>query len=92
MANYTPLLRDTKYMLNQGGEMINSKTLKTFASFYPFLNYQQSKGVDSPYICESEKIKQPKKYNISPKLFKLIDSALSILQSKSEDEAPIMFD
>lgn len=51
MAIYTPLLRDTKYMLNQGGEMINSKTLKTFASFYPFLNEQQSKDVVSSYIC-----------------------------------------
>lgn len=38
MAYYTPLLRDTKYMFSQGGEMINSKTLKTFASFQPFLN------------------------------------------------------
>jgi hypothetical protein len=45
MAAYTPLLRDTKYMFNQGGEMINSKTLKTFASFQPFLNYQQSVDV-----------------------------------------------
>ena len=45
MAFYTPLLRDTKYMFNQGGEMINSKTLKTFASYFPFLNEQQSIGV-----------------------------------------------
>ena len=51
LAYYTPLLRDTKYMFNQGGEIINSKTLKTFASFQPFLNEQQSRGVDSPYIC-----------------------------------------
>lgn len=38
MAYYTPLLRDTKYMFNQGGEMINSKSLKVFAFFQPFLN------------------------------------------------------
>lgn len=72
--------------------MINSKTLKMFASFQPFLNEEQSRKVDSPYICESEKIKNPKKYGISPKLFKLIDSALTILQSKSLDEGPLILD
>ena len=86
MAYYTPLLRDTKYMFNQSGEIISSKPLKIFASFQPFLNDEQSKGVDSISISEIEKLKNPLKYGIEPKMFKILDSIQTTLLSKSEED------
>ena len=92
MAHCTPFLRDTKYMFNQGGEMINSKTLKMFASFQPFLNEQQSSGVKSEFVCESEKIKHPYEHGLTPKLFRLIDSTITILDSKGEEDSSLVYD
>lgn len=71
-ALVTSFLRDTKYLFNQGSEIINSKSLKVFATFQPFLNEIQSENVDCRYIAEKEKLKNPLKYGISPKTFKII--------------------
>ncbi len=68
----TSFLRDTKYLFNQGSEIINSKSLKVFATFQPFLNEIQSENVDCRYISEKEKLKNPLKYGISPKTFKIV--------------------
>jgi hypothetical protein len=65
-------MRDTKYLFNQGTEIINSKSLKIFATFQPFLNELQSENVDSKYISEREKLKNPFKYGINPKIYKLL--------------------
>jgi hypothetical protein len=92
MAYYTPLLRDTKYMFNQGGELISSRPLKIFASFQPFLNDEQSKGVNSKYICEGEKIRQAEKYGISPQLFKVLDSIQNTILLKEEDGIGYLYD
>ena len=46
MALMTSFLRDTKYLFNQGAEIINAKSLKIFATFQPFLNDIQSENVD----------------------------------------------
>ena len=92
MAYYTPLLRDTKYMFNQGGELISSKPLKIFASFQPFLNDEQSVGVKSDFISESEKLKNPKEYRIAPNLFKVLDSVQTVLLSRAEDEIFSLYD
>ena len=73
-------------MFNQSGEIISSKPLKIFASFQPFLNDEQSKGVDSIYISEIEKLKNPLKYGIEPKMFKILDSIQTTLLSKSEED------
>ena len=78
MAYYTPFIRDVKYMFTQGGEIIGSKPLKQFVSFQPFLNGQQSQGVDSSLICESEQIIKCSN-GIDPFLFCLINRVNNIL-------------
>lgn len=65
-------MRDTKYLFNQGTEIINAKSLKIFATFQPFLNEIQSENVDCSYIAEKEKLKHPLKYGINPKTFKIL--------------------
>lgn len=52
VAIATGYLRDTKQMFAPSGELINNKTLKTFASHQPFLNEIQSQGVTCKYISE----------------------------------------
>ena len=83
MAIYTPLMRDVKYMFSQGGEIIGSKPLKMFVSFQPFLNEEQSRNVESEFVCESEKILNCSD-GVDPFLFTLIQEANRILNSRAE--------
>lgn len=53
----TSLLKDLKYIFNPAGEVLNTKSLKQFASYQPFLNNVQSEGVNSDIISEREKLK-----------------------------------
>ena len=86
MALMTSFLRDTKYLFNQGTEIINAKSLKIFATFQPFLNDIQSENVDCSYISEKEKLKNPLKYGINPKTFKLLSNInKSIVTHASKD-------
>jgi hypothetical protein len=53
VALSTSLLKDVKYIFNPAGEVLNTKSLKQFASCYqPFLNNVQSEGVDSEIVAE----------------------------------------
>lgn len=83
MATHTPLMRDVKYMFSQGGEIIGSKPLKMFVSFHPFLNDEQSRGVQCALASESEKIVNCLG-GLNPELFELINKANSVLMSRSE--------
>ncbi len=71
----TSLLKDVKYIFNPAGEVLNTKSLKQFASCYqPFLNNVQSEGVqDCDFIAEREKLKNMKKFAIDPKTCKLLN-------------------
>jgi len=52
VALTTSLLKDVKFVFNPAGEVLNTKSLKQFASTYqPFLNTIQSDGVDSEIIA-----------------------------------------
>ena len=89
MAFITSFLRDTKYLFNQGIEIINAKSLKVFATFQPFLNEIQSENVDCTYISEKEKLKNPLKYGINPKTFKILSTInKNIVTKATKDEYP----
>ena len=89
MAFITSFLRDTKYLFNQGIEIINAKSLKVFATFQPFLNEIQSENVDCTYISEKEKLKNPLKYGINPKTFKILSTInKNIVTKATKDNYP----
>lgn len=87
IAHVTTFLRDTKYLFNQGTEVINSKSLKIFATFQPFLNDNQSENVDCRYISEREKLKNPLKYGINPKTFKILNKINQEMVTNGHKEA-----
>jgi hypothetical protein len=54
VAIYSPLLRETRHLFNPSRELVNNKTLKTFATYQPYLNTLQSEGMQDSgldFIC-----------------------------------------
>lgn len=80
-------MRDVKYLFNQSSEIINSKSLKVFATFQPFLNDYQSVATACKYLSESEKLKNPEKYHINPLTLKIMAKInLEITSSLCKEE------
>ena len=60
--------------------------MKVFATFQPFLNEIQSENVDCTYISEKEKLKNPLKYGINPKTFKILSTINKNIVTKTTKE------
>ena len=74
VAHTTGFLRDTRQLFSASGELISNKTIKNFVSHQPFLNEVQSRNVQCEYISEIERVKYPERYNLDPKVYKLINA------------------